>query len=90
MICYNIELWEWNVKVQFGKGGNFKKVLSNYRVFVTGRYVYDHVLCIYMYIIYVYRDIYTDIGGMHTHYYIYIDFLKPCCITAGFNHFLFF
>lgn len=36
MICCNVELWEWNVRVQFGKGGNFKKVLSNYRVFVTG------------------------------------------------------
>ena len=50
MICYNIELWEWYVRVQFGKGGNFKKVLSNYRVFVTRRYAYDHVPCIYMYI----------------------------------------
>lgn len=26
MIYCNFEVWEWNRKVEFGKGGNFKKV----------------------------------------------------------------
>lgn len=26
MIYCNVELWEWNGKVEFGKGGSFKKV----------------------------------------------------------------
>lgn len=41
-----------------------RKPVSDYRVCVTGRYVYECVLCIYMCIICVYRYmlLYTDRG----------------------------
>lgn len=49
MIYCNFELWEWNRKVEFGKGGSFKKVslrlqgLCYWELRVWAGAVYIHV-----------------------------------------------
>lgn len=52
MIYCNFELRERNGKVGFGKGGNFQKasLVSLQGAFVTGTYVGERALCVYMYI----------------------------------------
>lgn len=66
-----------------------RKPVSDYRVCVTGRYVYECVLCIYMCIICVYRYICYYIQ-IEVCVCIYINFLKPYYRTTGCKHFLLF
>lgn len=81
MIYCNFELREWKEKVGFGKGGNFHQTTGA----VTGRYVGERVLCIYLYIMCVYRSVFTRTYIRES---TSVDFLRPYQVTSRCKPFL--